>query len=145
VEKINIDGQNLIFLNQEDISDIVETGKFDGEKLLHSDLLNPSLLYYREIKGVDIAFLGAQGRYQLICFVTVSGKIYRVHIEDVICEHCDQRSGVSGTPIGPLYLFCSEPHAVLRKAMELPVKKCVHCLGILNQRHTIWFEHEQSS
>ena len=146
VERINLDGQNLIFLSQEDISDILETGYFDGDKLLHSDILNPVLQDYREIKGVDIAFMGAKGRYQLICFVTVSGEKYRVHIEDVICEHCDQRSGISGTPgVWDLYSSCQYPHAVHDKAMALPVKKCVHCSNPLNRRHTIWFERDERS
>lgn len=146
MDRINLDGQNLIFLSQEDISNIIDSGYFEEEKLPHPDILKHALQYYRELKGVEIAFIVNKGRHLLTCFVTISGDRYRVHIENVICEHCNQRSGVSGTPgAWDLYLFCSDPHAVHKKAMALPVKKCVHCSQPLNRRHTIWFEHEQCS
>lgn len=146
MNKVNLDGQNLIFLSQEDISNIIDSGCFNGEKLRHPDIIKPTLQYYREIKGVEIAIITDKGQQLPICFVTISGHRYRVHIEDVICEHCNQRSGVSGTPgVWELYLFCSDPHEVLKNAMSLPVKKCVHCSKPLNRRHTIWFEHEQCS
>ncbi|WP_231757857.1 hypothetical protein [Microbulbifer elongatus] len=146
MDKVNLDGQNLIFLSPDDVSSILETKSFEGFSLFHYDILAQALQEYREYTGVEIALMGARGRYQLICFVRVSGERYRVHIEDVICEHCDKRGGISGTPgVWDLYLFCEDPHAVHSNAMALPVKKCIHCSGLLSRRHKIWFEHEQSS
>ena len=146
MDKGNLDGQDLIFLSQDDVSKILKTKTFEAFALSHYEILAPALHEYREYSGVEIALMGARGRYQLICFVSVCGKRYRVHIEDVICEHCGKMSGISGTPgVWNLYQFCEDPHAVHSKAMALPVKKCIHCSGLLNRRHTIWFEHEQCS
>ncbi|WP_308364407.1 MULTISPECIES: hypothetical protein [unclassified Microbulbifer] len=146
MKKVNLDGQNLIFLNQDDISHILETGSFEGDKLFHLETLSRALHEYREYRGVEVALMGAKGRYQLICFITIAGEKHRVHIEDVICEHCDKRSGISGTPgVWDLYFFCTDPRDMWKRAMALPVKKCVHCSGSLSLRHTIWFEHEERS
>ena len=142
----HLDGQRLFFIEQQDVIEILEKGVFDGYKLMHAEILQQSLSEYKDYRGVELAFLGSKGRYSLICFVTINDKKFRVHLENVICEHCDKRNGVSGTPsMRDLYFQCTEPHKIWEEAMSLTVKSCKHCNNLLKRRHTIWFEDDNRS
>ena len=142
----HLDGQQLFFIEDQDVIYILEKGIFDGNKLWHIEYLHEAISEYLNYSGVELALIGSGGRYSLICFVNVDGKKYRVHIENVICEHCGERSGVSGTPgVWDLYFQCSNPKKTWKDAMSLPVKCCKHCNNPLQRRHTIWFENEHRS
>ena len=141
-----IDGQELFLPSDEELNSKIDEEYFRGWRNYDFAGLSAWIDEHKQYKGVEIAFLGPKGRCSPICFVEVSGAKYRVHIENLICEFCDKRSGISGTPgVWDLYYGCDDPDAIMEKAMSLPVKSCVQCGKKQRRRHTVWFEHEQHS
>jgi hypothetical protein len=69
----------------------------------------------------------------------LEGRYYRVHFEDVICEHCGQRCGPSASPDTVAYAGTAYSlERVWEEFDQLPVCNCPHCGGELRRRQTVW-------
>ena len=80
-------------------------------------------------------------KWSPIPLLQLNGEYFRVHYEDVICEHCHRRCGASATPDSTLYLS-SASAVICAKLALLPVKACPHCSGKLLLRQTLWLDDE---
>lgn len=146
MELLNLDNQEIRIPRKDDWNTKEFKNLFSNWDNFDYDRLNNWLEEHSKYRGVTIGVIGISGRCTPIALVKINGEYHRVHIEDVICEHCGLRNGVSGTPgVFDLYLGCPNPQEAMSISMTLPVKKCVHCGGNLQRRHTIWFEHESNN
>ncbi len=77
--------------------------------------------------------------------VRIGGSWFRVHFEDVICEHCDQRSGPSALLDYTEYYDTGMTHEeIVASCSHLEVKSCQHCGQRLLRRQTIWLAAEDA-
>ena len=143
MKSISIDKQEIIIPDKEDWNTDEFSSLFRGWNNFDYGGLYSWLEEHSKYRGVTIGIIGHPGRCTPIALIKIDEEFHRVHIENVICEHCDKRSGVSGTPgVWSLYFGCENPNDELARSMSLPTKACVHCGGALKRRHTIWFENE---
>jgi hypothetical protein len=77
--------------------------------------------------------------WRLVPLLHLSHEWYRVHFEDVICEHCGRRCGPSATPDTTQYagtgLTTAQAWAMFDR---LRVQACPNCSGLLRRRQTVW-------
>ena len=67
--------------------------------------------------------------------------LVRVHIERVVCEHCDTRTQVSATPSSlECYIGLEDEHKQRARARgySYPNLKCDRCGNTYDRRYTIW-------
>jgi hypothetical protein len=75
----------------------------------------------------------------LVPLLHLGGRIYRVHFEDVSCEHCSRRCGMSATPDTGAYAGTGLTlQQRVAEFSDLPLQACPHCGGLLRRRQTIW-------
>ncbi|WP_426170774.1 hypothetical protein [Pseudoduganella sp. R-34] len=82
----------------------------------------------------------------VVPMLRLDGRYYRVHYEDVICEHCDRRCGASATPDSVSYAGTSvDPQKVWDEFNELPLQSCPYCHGMLRRRQTVWLASQPAA
>ncbi len=86
-----------------------------------------------------LALVEHPGRYFYLRLLNIDGTLYRVHFENVICEHCNNRSGMSATPDSVSYAGAKRAGDARQAMSQLPVMSCKMCGGKLNRRQTLWF------
>ena len=95
-----------------------------------------------EYAPYDVAHLGLfrwKDGWLPVPLLHLSGRYFRVHFENVICEHCGRRCGPSATPDTAAYAGTGLTTAqVLQEFDVLPLQHCPHCGGVLRRRQTVW-------
>jgi hypothetical protein len=87
---------------------------------------------------IILGLVDLPGRYNYLRLLELEGLLHRVQFENVICEHCDKRSGMSATPSYSSYSGARKQKEAWDFVMSLSVKSCIHCGGLLHRRHTLW-------
>ena len=142
MQKIDNWGQDVLIPSREEWESILEDKKYNDYELSSTscDLAKSHLEYFRNSPEVVLALVGSpQKNFYYLTLLKINDILYRVHFENVICEHCNEISGMSATPDYVAYAGARRAEEA-RQAMEkLPVMSCKHCGEKLNRRHTIWF------
>jgi len=105
--------------------------------------------WLREYARFDAAHLGLvqwRNRWSPLPLLCLDSYYYRVHFENVICEHCGKRCGPSATPDSVSYAGTGLTTAeVWAQFKNLPVRSCPHCSGMLRRRQTVWLVSEDAA
>lgn len=92
----------------------------------------------------SLGLFALHGKWRSTSLLRVGGRYLQVHFEDVICEHCAQRCGLSATRQPANYLNMSFTDAC-KEFAPYPVLPCPRCGGLLRRRQTFWLANRQSS
>lgn len=132
-----LDGQELFLPSLKSWQTIIERGTFLGMQVISTDWISGWLQEFGHFDVASLALHRAYGRWMITPLLFLNGEYFRVHYENVICEHCQRRCGASATPD-----FGQYPSSVAQdmwaRIMALPVENCPHCNGELHRRHTLW-------
>jgi hypothetical protein len=89
------------------------------------------------------AVLGArleQGKWWSVPLLHLQSAYYPVHFENVICNHCKRRCGLSACPDTTSISWPGGAYAEIWSLFkDLPVLPCPHCHHLLSHRQTFWF------
>jgi hypothetical protein len=138
IERCVVDGQELFILSSDAWQQALTGTELDGMPLPIPGWIAGWLKEYGDFEAARLAIHHTNSnRWMLVPLVKLNETYYRVHFENVICEHCERRCGPSATPD-----YAQYPSVVAKakweEIMKLPVEKCPHCGGTLNRRHTLW-------
>jgi hypothetical protein len=138
--------QEIIFPNLEAWRDIIREGYLDNMPLWTSSDLG---MWLDEYASFEVAYLGLVqwcNEWMPLTFVYLENRYFRVHFENVICEHCKQRCGSSATPDTVSYACTGLTHSEIWAEFDiLPIQHCPHCGELLRRRQTIWLAAAQTS
>jgi len=133
-------GQQIFIPSLEGWKAILDDGHLGGIRMTSPDNARAFVEKYFRYEAIRLGLVLLRGRWWSFPLLCVEGHLYRVHFEDVICEHCHQRCGLSATPDTVCYagtgLSVAEVYAEFER---LGVKQCPHCSGLLRRRQTAWF------
>ena len=118
--------KTALFLENEVVLSTLKTARFDIDNFKS----NTELL---------IGFVQRPRINSYVRLLRFNGELHRIHIEDVICEHCNERSGYSATPYLPSYEGAPNKSEGVKSILSQPVENCKLCRQPLKQRHTLWF------
>ena len=143
-------GQNLYVPNVSAWGDILREGQLNGGPVPMPEWV---ARWVAEYGPFEVAALGvrklenfAGQPWFLLPLLYIGQKYLRVHFENVICEHCQQRCGPSATPDTVAYAGTDLSNAVLwAEFSNCPVRRCPHCGGVLARRQTIWLAADGSA
>ena len=134
-------GQEVLIPSSNEWEDILETAFFLGNEVV-SSTLKAIKFDIENFNGSAELFIGFVQRPRINTYVRLlrlNDEFHRIHIEDVICEYCDERSGYSATPYLQSYEGAPNKSAGIKAILSLPVENCKFCKKTLKQRHTLWF------
>jgi len=118
----------------------IASGQLNGSPLVSPEVTSSWLDRY---SPVSCAVLGAWQHHDKcwsIPLLRLKDTLYPVHFEDVICNHCKKRCGLSACPdTTSLWWPGSTVASAWALFKDLPVLHCPHCQSILRHRQTIWF------
>lgn len=96
-------------------------------------------LHYGHFPEAELALVIVRGAWFMISIISIEDRHYRVHFEDVWCEHCGRNCGPSATPDFVAYAGSDLSQAQRREEFDgLPIQDCSHCKRALRRRQTIW-------
>jgi len=142
MKKIDNWGQNILIPTKDEWSDILKAKKISGCELskVCCDFAEEDLVCFKNSPEVILGLVDQPGRYYYLRLLEIEGVLHRVHFEDVICEHCNKRSGMSASPDIVSYAGATKKNEAKSAVWAVPVMSCIHCNGKLNRRHTIWMQ-----
>jgi hypothetical protein len=137
---VKIRGVEIALPSPEQWSAAIASGQLDGSPLASPRVTSSWLDGYSHVPD---AVLGAQKRIEkwwAIPLLHIDGAYYPVHFEDVICNQCNKRGGLSACPdtisIWWLGRTAADAWALFE---DFPILNCPHCQSPLTHRQTIWF------
>jgi hypothetical protein len=139
IEVRRIHGQDVYLPSREAWAILV-----DGEPLAGLDIPVRELVreWLRALSHFEVVRLGLtrlRGRWHLVPLLRQSDRWYRVHFEDVSCDHCQQRCGWSAAPDTVAYAGTALTTPEIFEAFApLGIRACPHCGAPLRRRHTVW-------
>jgi len=141
MQKIDNWGQRIIIPTRDEWKDLLREKKYNGYDLsrVTCEFAERDLIDFESNPEVVLALVDHPGRYLYLRLLEIDGTLYRVHFEDVICEHCNKRSGMSATADLVSYAGAKRADEARNEMAKLPVMDCKICGGKLNMRHTLWF------
>lgn len=132
-------GRQVILLpTREEWVALLAVGVLDCLPLMGREVAKGWLKCYSHIEEAALGLKVSGGGWSMAPLLKLRGRYYHVHFEDVICEHCDQRCGLSATPDTVQYIGMSTAEA-WAEFDPFPVLSCPHCSGLLRRRQTFWF------
>lgn len=142
MKKLDNWGQSILVPTKEEWSKILTAGELNGFPLSSTtiEFATRDLEEFECSPDVVLGLVDQPGRNLYLRMLEIDDVLHRVHFEDVICEHCNKRSGVSAMPDRVMYAGASRAKEAEEAAWNLQVKKCKHCDADLKHRHTIWFK-----
>ena len=141
MRKIDNWGQKILIPTKEEWEVMLGQKNYNGYDLgrVTCEFVERDLVEFKSNPEVVLALVDQPGRYLYLRLLNIGGILYRVHFEDVICEHCKKRSGMSATPDFVAYAGAKKKDEAWQAILKLPVMSCKNCGGKLNRRHTLWF------
>jgi hypothetical protein len=134
-----IHGQEVFLPTADEWYRLAAVGRFRGRTIPPGGRL-PELA--RRLAGHADAVLGLTAwadRWLAVPLVRLGSEFWRVQFEDVLCEHCSRRAGLSATPDRSLYAGTSvDPRTLEESLRRMPVRHCPHCGAPLRRRQTLW-------
>ena len=142
MKKLDNWGQPILIPTKEEWYELLSSGEYNGYPLSSTtiDFARRDLEDYDSSPDVVLGLVDQPGRYLYLRMLEIDGVLHRVHFEDVICEHCNKRSGMSAKPDLVCYVGAPKSKEAEEAAWKLPIMKCKHCNGDLRFRNTIWFK-----
>lgn len=145
IRREQLNGQEVLLPSVEEWRDILLNGYIDGLSLTMFDL-EWAAAWLNAYGGFEQARLGVlkrRGKWELLPLLLLDGRYYRVHFENVVCEHCQQRCGPSAKPDLVAYAGTGYTTAQERGEFDaLSLQCCPHCGGMLRRRQTVWLAAE---
>ena len=121
---------------------ILEVGSLDGLPVSLPDHVAGWLAEYAKFEVAHLGLIPWKEKWLPLSLLRLADRYYRVHYEDVICQHCDRRCGPSATPDTVSYAFGGISTAQAWEEFKgLPVQSCPHCHGLLSKRQTVWLAY----
>lgn len=141
-----IHNQVVFIPNSQAWDEILRDRSWDNIPLLSPDFAAAWLKQYGQFPVAHLGLIRrSNSMWRLLPLLKLSGRYYRVHFENVICEHCTQRCGPSATPDTVSYAGTGyTPSDAWNDFRDLPIRNCPHCRGTLRRRQTIWLAHEDA-
>jgi len=136
-----VHGQTVYFPSSEAWAEILQSNAFADLPL---SVPEHCAFWLREYGQFKVAHLGLvrnrwRDNWQSLSLLKVDGYYYRVHYENVICNHCKNRCWPSATPSTVEYAGSSIEHEkVWAEFDRLPLQRCPHCHEVLRHRQTVW-------
>ena len=141
----DIDGQKVLLPTWHEWRDILAEGVILGQPVPLPELAAGAL---EELGRHPEAIFGLvrrrpEGPLTLLPLLVMDGEYFRVHFEDIICEHCGRRGGMSAKPESVEYAGTGiSGAAVWAKFARLGLRACPHCGEVLRRRQTVWLAAE---
>ncbi len=134
-------GQEVLIPSSEEWEDIFKTALFLENEVDTSTLKTAKfdIDNFKSNHELLIGFVQFPWINTYIRLLQLHGEHHRIHIEDVICEHCNERSGYSATPYLLSYEGAPNKSEGMKSVLSQPVENCKLCRQPLKQRHTLWF------
>jgi hypothetical protein len=138
--------QEIIFPNLEAWRDLIREGHLNDMPLWTSK--DWIAMWLDEYATFEVAYLGLvqwNNKWLPIPFLFIENQYFRVHFENVICEHCKQRCGASATPDTVSYACTGLTLPEIWAEFDvLPIQHCPHCGELLRRRQIIWLAAAQT-
>jgi hypothetical protein len=145
IRREQIHNQDVLLPTIEAWRQILREGQLDGMPVPIPEMLSGWLDAYAQFEVASLGLVRWPGRWQPLPLLRLGGRCYRVHFENVICEHCDRQCGPSACPDSAQYAGTGySPQQVSAEYSELPVQHCPHCQGLLRRRQTLWLASQSS-
>ena len=141
IRREQLNGQEVLLPSVEAWRDILTNGHIDDLSLTMFDLEWAAgwLNAYGSFEQACLGVLKRHGSWWLLPLLRLNGWYYRVHFENVVCEHCQQRCGPSATPDTSAYAGTGYTTAQAWGEFDsLSLQCCPHCGGMLRRRQTVW-------
>jgi hypothetical protein len=138
IRRAEIHEQEVLLPSPDAWREIARDGGLGGQPVL-GGWVSAWLDRYSGYAAASLGLVPFRSGWMVLPLLRVDGRYYRVHFEDVICEHCGRRCGPSATPDTTAYALAG--YSSERASAEfdrLPVCSCPHCGGILRRRQTVW-------
>ena len=133
--------QQVLLPDASDWEKIVAEGTVAGLPLLQPSGVTQWLSSWGALNVAKLGLVEWKGKWWSLPLLLLNGYYYRVHFENVICEHCGQRCGPSATLDTTAYALAGYSTAeAIAEFAKLSVQSCPHCHGLLRQRHTVWLQ-----
>jgi hypothetical protein len=120
--------------------DAAASGQLSGSRLVSPSTILQWLDSYGHLSGAVLGGGRWHDKWWAIPLLHLEGAYYPAHFEDVICNHCKKRCGLSACPdTTSLWWPGCTSADVWALFTDLPVLQCPHCHGPLTHRQTFWF------
>jgi hypothetical protein len=138
-------GQDFVLPSKTQWQEICAVGVLEGTQIPVRELIQNWLRSLAEFQAAQLGATKIRERWFLVPLLVLKGRYYRVHFEDVICEHCNKRCGMSATPETVSYACTGLTQAQIWAEFDtLPIKACPNCGGLLRRRRTIWLAVDEA-
>ena len=138
-------GQDFVLPSKTQWQEICAVGILEGTQIPLREWVQNWLRSSAEFQAAQLGATKIRERWVLVPLLVLKGRYYRVHFEDVICEHCDMQCGLSATPDSVSYACTGLTQAQIRAEFDtLPIKACPNCGGWLRRRQTIWLAADET-
>lgn len=140
MDSVQVYGIEVVLPTLEQWRVAVSSGQLKGTPLASPAVAGSWLDNLGHVRGAVLGAWCPRDRWHAIPLLHLRDNFYPVHFENVICEHCGERCGLSACPDTTLL---RRRGAIVAETWELfkqlPVLSCPHCGKKLNRRQTIWF------
>jgi hypothetical protein len=119
--------------------ELVFDGFLDGIPLLQPDWVASWLDEYASYQVAHLGLVRWKDGWLPLPLLHLLGRYFRVHFEDVSCEHCERLCGPSAAPDAVAYAGTGLTTAqAWAEFAVLPRQHCPHCGDVLRRRQTVW-------
>jgi hypothetical protein len=140
IRRAEIHEQEVLLPSLEAWRDIARDGRLSRQPVLPlGGWVSAWLDRYSGHAAASLGLVPLRGRWVVLPLLCVGGRYYRVHFEDVACEHCGRQCGPSATP--DITAYAGSGYSAERAWAEfdrLTVCSCPYCGDILRRRQTVW-------
>jgi hypothetical protein len=148
MEKLDLDGQEIILLSEDEVQSVIETEWFEGTSALTaSDYKNleTRLKPYPEVRFVLSRCPPVNARWWNIfhLYFEEGSSPLRISLQRRVCPECHWQGMVGTVNASDLYHCVPNKQQVLQKAKERANRPCPDC-GTLFERGFAWTEPKES-
>jgi hypothetical protein len=136
--------QTIVLPSNAEWAALLTVGLLDDLPLVSEAVARRWLASFGHLKEAGLGLYIQTGKWWAAPLLKLRGRYYHVHFEDVICEHCGRRCGLSATPQPASYFNMSFSDA-WKEFSPYPVLPCPHCGELLRRRQTFWFAEPQQN
>ncbi|MDQ1834238.1 hypothetical protein [Massilia scottii] len=144
-EEVLVDGQPVIVPTFDTWETILESGTYDGVPVFSESTRNSVAKLVSFVRTHSDEFrLGLYSgkmlrRWLVLPMLRLGGRLQRVQIEYIKCDHCDWAGRIANPVESTLYMGAPEESEALQFAYNLPRCRCPICATQL-ARPAIWAE-----
>ncbi len=140
MECIKVGGAEVALPTFNEWCEASASGRLYGAPLVRPEGISPWLATYGHVSEAVLGAWLRHDKWWAIPLLHIETAYYPVHFEDVICNHCKQRGGLSASPDTTSLWWPGGAYAdAWALFKDLSVLRCPHCHNLLSHRQTIWF------